>query len=124
MDGVRLRLEGASISALGEEAVEEALRRIGYVQLSDLDVLRLLVAGASVEALARAMGTTPGVVRKRAREAYKALRRRRASSPAPPPLTPPTPSAPAPAEAGGQTVGSGEAINNEWVRILRSRGLS
>ncbi|MEM4439396.1 MAG: hypothetical protein QW680_12300 [Pyrobaculum sp.] len=124
MDVVRLRLKGVPISALGKGAVEEVLKRLGYAQLSDMDVLRLMVAGASPAVLARAMGTTPGVVKRRAMQAYKALRGRRASSPAPPPLTPPTPSAPAPAEAGGQTVGSGEAINNEWVRILRSRGLS
>ncbi|MEM0465018.1 hypothetical protein [Pyrobaculum sp.] len=112
MDVVRLRLEGASISALGEEAVEEALRRIGYVQLSDLDVLRLLVAGASVEALARAMGTTPGVVRKRAREAYKALQAGRRQRPqhaeqasAQPPQAQPL--------AG--------LSGNEWVRILREK---
>ncbi|MEM1598631.1 MAG: hypothetical protein QXI07_09005 [Pyrobaculum sp.] len=105
MDVVKLRLMGVPISALGEEAVEEALREIGYAKLSGEDILRLLVAGASAEALARATGMTPGQVKKAAREAYAKMKKGRSKE-------------------KKEEEGEGRAaqtLDNEWVRLLRSR---
>lgn len=117
MDVVRLRLEGVPISAIGEGLVERALREIGYAELSDDDVLRLLVAGAPVEVLARATGLTPGQIKKMAREAYRRLRSAKAAVRGQAEAR----------EAKGtekRDLGpaAGDAVaQNQWVELLRQR---
>lgn len=101
---VKLRLMGVPISAIGEEEVKRALREIGHAKLSSEDVLRLLVAGASAEALARATGLTPGQVKKAAKEAYERLRRGRRGE--------------GKQEEGGE---KSPVLENEWVRLLRHK---
>lgn len=100
---VKLRLMGVPISAIGEEEVVKALRKIGYAKLSGEDLLCLLVAGASAEALARATGLTPGQVKKAAKEAYERLRRGEGKQEQ---------------EEGGE---KSPVSENEWVRLLRSK---
>lgn len=120
MDIVMLRLRGVPLRVIGEENVEKAIRAMGYAQLDDETILKLLVAGASADALARATGLTPGEIKRRAREAYKALRGKRAPSGTP-------------AEAMSRQLAtverrreepiatSSDLARNEWVKILKGK---
>ncbi|ABP51017.1 MAG: hypothetical protein OWQ51_13090 [Pyrobaculum arsenaticum] len=120
MDVVKLRLKGVPLSTLGD-AVDEALKMLGYAQLSDMDVLRLMVAGASPAVLARATGTTPGIVKRRAWQAYKSLIRGAAAREIGQPPRPRETSQPPESRERGEERGTGQIAGNEWVRILRSR---
>ena len=119
MDVVALRLKGVPLYAIGEENVEKAIRAMGYVQLDDETILKLLVAGASADALARATGLTPGEIKRRAKEAYKALRGRTTGR-----------SAEAASRQSATVERRREELvatsndfltRNEWVKILKSK---